>query len=60
MTITVYAFEGVGGSEETFTTMDPREAEAHARKYGLAVIAREFEYADSELVWDFREGADSE
>lgn len=52
--IEVYTFEDRDGNEfGTFTTRDIREAKEYARKYGLRIVARIFEYVDSELVEDY-------
>lgn len=55
-TITVYTFEDAQGAEDSYTTQNPREAQERGRKYGLRVIANEYEFADSETAWDFRPG----
>ena len=54
MSLFVYTFEEADGTESTWSTQDPREAQDHGRKHGLAVIANEYEWADSEIAWDFR------
>ncbi len=51
--VEVYTFEDADGAPDSYTTYDPQEAKERAEKYGLKVIALSFEYADSELVWDF-------
>jgi hypothetical protein len=51
--IEVYCFENKDGSEDTYTTTNPAEAKVRAMKYAQKVIARKYEYSDSELVWDF-------
>jgi hypothetical protein len=51
--ITVYTFERPGDGEDTFTTQDPAEARDRGSAYGLRVIANEYEWAGSELAWDF-------
>lgn len=56
--ITVYTFENEQGVEQTFTTQNPIEAREHGKLYGFKVIANEFEFADSDLAWDFTENAD--
>jgi hypothetical protein len=53
-TITVYTFEDSAG-EDTFTTQNPTEAKDRGQRYGMRVIANEYEYSDSEVVWDFTE-----
>lgn len=62
MSIEVYAFEDADGAEDTYTTLDPRDAEERAARYHLKVIARLYKYADSEVVWDYtgREEGESE
>lgn len=53
----VYAFETEGDAPATdFTTMDYLEAKAYASEHGYSLIARHFEYADSELIEDYRPG----
>jgi hypothetical protein len=52
-TVEVYAFENAEGEEQTFTTTDAREAQDTARENGWRVIAHTYEWADSEVVWDF-------
>ena len=59
-TLTLYGFEDADGNESgTFTTMIPGEAEKYARKYRLRVVAMEYEYSESTVVWewDFTEKA---
>lgn len=51
--IELYTFENASGVEDSFTTHNPKEAEERAIKYGLRVIAQIYEWADSEVVWDF-------
>jgi hypothetical protein len=53
--ITVYAFEDGEGTEDDFTTFNYDEARDHAMKHKLKLIARTYEYSDSELVWDYTE-----
>jgi hypothetical protein len=61
MSIEVYAFEDKDGNEDgTFTTRDIEEAKRHARKDRLRMMARVFEYTDSELVEDNSGTDDSE
>lgn len=53
----VYAFETDGDESATdWTTMDFAEAREYARRFGYSIIARTYEYADSELVEDHRPG----
>jgi len=33
----------------------PREAEQHASQHGYRVVAHQYEWVDSEVVWDFTE-----
>lgn len=56
--VEVYTFEDAAGNEfGSYTTQDIREAREYARKYRLRIIARIFEYADSELVEDYTKGS---
>lgn len=58
--ISVYAFETHGDETATeWTTQNYAEAEAYAKENGYSIIEREYEYSDSSLVADFREGHDS-
>lgn len=54
-TLTVYAFEGPKENLYTgeYTTMNYKEAEEHAAKYGYRIIAHEYEWADSYEVADY-------
>ena len=55
-TITVYTFEDENGNEAgSFSTQDPCEAEAYARRATYNVRANEFEYSDGYPVpeWQF-------
>lgn len=55
--IEVYAFEGENGEPASdWTTQDADEAREYAQRNGYALIARQYEYADSELVADYRPG----
>lgn len=61
-TVTLYTFEGGargsrGDDGDTYSTFDYEEAKARARQYGLAVVANEYEWSDSELLEDFRPAA---
>jgi hypothetical protein len=56
--IEVYAFEDADGAPQTWTTQDPAEAEAHARRHGYRVIAHTYAWEDSEVVWDFTGATD--
>lgn len=54
-TISVYAFEDNDDEPATeWTTMVYAEAEEYAKQYGYSIIEREYEYADSTLVADYR------
>jgi len=59
-TIEVYGYEDSDGNvtDENNTTQNIVEAREHAQKYGLRVIAYEYEYADSSLVEDYTATAD--
>lgn len=60
-TISVYAFETHGDESATeYTTQSYSEAEEYAKANGYSIIEREYEYTDSSLVADFREGHDSD
>lgn len=59
-TIEVYTFEDARGEPDSYTTLDPQHARERAQRYGLRVVAREYEYADSETVWDFTPDDDRE
>lgn len=51
--IEVYAFENADGESATdWTTQDIDEAKTYAREHKFKLIARIYEYADSELVED--------
>lgn len=55
-TIEVYAFEDKDGeSASDWTTQDVREAREFAAQHRYKLIARQYEYTDSELVEDFTE-----
>lgn len=55
--ITVYAFETEGDQPASdFTTMSVTEAREYAKANGYSLIARTFEYTDSELIEDYRPG----
>jgi hypothetical protein len=51
--ITVYTFEDAEGSEDTYQTQDPREAQDRGRRYGMRVIGNTYEWTDSDTAWDF-------
>lgn len=56
MRLEVYVFEDADGNEfGTFTTQNIEEAKQYARGNKLRIIARVFEYADSEMVEDYTE-----
>ena len=52
-TITLYTFEDVDGTESTYTESDVDKAQMHARDFDLRVIANEYEWADSQVIFDF-------
>ena len=52
-TVTLYTFENDNGSEDTYTTFNPRDAEDRGRRCSMRVIANEYEYSDHEIAWDF-------
>jgi hypothetical protein len=55
MTIEVYCFEDADGNAvDYFTTQDIEGARRYAIQNGYAIIARTFEFSDSELVEDYR------
>lgn len=51
MSITVYTFEGE--TYDDYSTQDPEEARERGQRYGMKVIANEYEFSDSEVAWDF-------
>jgi hypothetical protein len=53
--ITVYTFEKPDGTEDTFTTQDPKFAKDRGERNGMRVIANTYQWSDSELAWDFAE-----
>lgn len=55
MTIDVYCFEDECGEPDTFMTLNINEAREYAKKHGLRLMAREFEYSDSETIEDYTE-----
>lgn len=60
-TIEVFTFENKEGQTAgSYSTTDPQEAKAHGQKHGLKVIANQYSYDDSELVWDFTDIEDEE
>lgn len=52
--ITVYTFEYENGTEDTYQTQDPIEAEERGRAYEMRVISNEYTWNDSDTAWDFR------
>ena len=54
MNIEVYTFEDANGDpfNETWSTQDIEEARRYAKEHQLKIIARIYEYADSEVVED--------
>lgn len=60
MTISVYCFEDAEGNEfGSFNTQNYEEAKRFASENRLRIVARVFEFADSEYLDDFT-GADTE
>jgi len=51
--ITVYTFETADGAPMAYSMTDAAEAREHGRKFNLRVIANEYEFADSEVAWDY-------
>lgn len=49
----VYTFENADGVSDNYSTQNPTEARERGERYGLRVIANIYEWADSEMVWDF-------
>lgn len=57
MTVTVYTFTNREDNESgCYKTQDYREAEEYARRYGLKIVANEFEFSCSHVVEDFTGG----
>jgi hypothetical protein len=55
MTIEVYTFkDSNGNSTDSFTTQNIYEARQYAQANQYAIVALIFEYADSELIEDYR------
>jgi hypothetical protein len=54
VTVTLYCFEDADGCPSDYTTFNAQEAQDHARRWGLLCLAREFEYSDTDVAWDFR------
>lgn len=52
--MTVYTFEDTNGIEQTFTTLDPNEADRYAAQYDFMAVANEYEWSDSEIFKDYR------
>ena len=52
-TVTLYAFEDDDGAEQTFSTFNAVEAKDTARMNAWRCLANEYEWSDSEVVWDF-------
>jgi hypothetical protein len=52
-TIERYTFEDADGMGPGYSTFDPAEAREYGQQYGLKVIANSYEWADSEVAWDF-------
>ena len=51
--ISLYTFEDSTGTPDTYHTYNVFEAEERARKYQQRVIANEYEWTDSEVIFDF-------
>ncbi len=47
-----YRVESADGAE-LFSCADPQEAREHAAGLRARVVEEQYEYSDSELVWDF-------
>jgi hypothetical protein len=58
--ITVYTFEDSEGGEDTFTTQKAIEAKDRGQRYGMRVIANDYEWTDSEVAWDFIDHSERE
>ena len=55
--IEIYAFEDEDGETVTeWTTTDINEAREYAHTHQCALVARTYEYTDTELVEDYRVG----
>lgn len=54
-TITQYTFETADGASDSFATFNATEARERGERYGMRVIANEYELTDSEVAWDFTE-----
>ena len=49
----VFTFENKEGQTAgSYSTTDPQKAKDHGQKYGLKVLAQQYTWEDSELVWD--------
>jgi hypothetical protein len=60
MDIEVYAFEDKNGESVTdWTTQDIREAREYAQENKCVLVARQYEYTDSEVVEDYSEDDDA-
>jgi hypothetical protein len=56
-TLSVYTFERPNGDEfGSFTTDNPIRARRYAKKYSLRAIENRYEFAGSELAFDFTVG----
>lgn len=55
MTIEVYTFETDGDAPASdYRTQDINEARQYARQHRFSLIANQYEWADSELLEDYR------
>ncbi len=60
MTISVYGFEDADGNEfGSFTTQNYEEAKRYASANSLRIVARHFEFSDTEYLDDYT-GADTD
>jgi hypothetical protein len=55
-TISLYTFYDETDTEDTYSTQNYAEADDYARRYARALVAQEYEWADSELIKDYRPG----
>ena len=57
----VYTFENAAGQEAgSYSTTDPRKAKEYGEQHGLKVLAQQYTWEDSELVWDFTDTDEEE
>lgn len=52
--ITVYSFENAVGEDGSWTTLVYDEAKDYARKYGLLLVANNYEFSEREQLEDYR------